>query len=367
MDYRDYSATDFAHDSFFIAWVKNADRESEAFWTDFLARNPQCSGAIDEARQLISLLDFNTDELQEQELDRMRNRLLGSLQAGKASALEVPGAPRVIQMHRKVNLTWIRRIAAASIIIPLFLASVFLAIDKFTPAGKVAGASDTLEIEKKVSASGEKSMVFLADGTRIWLNGDTRLSYARDFETKDTRDVYMEGEAFFDVAHNPEKPFIVHTSALKIKVLGTSFNVKSYSNDQTIETTLVHGKVRIEQSERKGNRINDIELAPNQRAIFNKESRSINIKEVVAESTGSWRRERLVFDEERMSSVIIQMEKWYGVDIHVEDRGGLSCKLTASIEKETLDEFLKLLQLTHGVSYSISGRNVFITGSLCER
>jgi transmembrane sensor len=366
MDYEDYSATDFADDHFFIGWVRNPDRESDFFWTAFLEKNPHCRSAIDDAREMISSLDFHTHELKEKEFDRMRNRLLGSLQAAKANAHELRDVPGVIPMRARSKGIWMRRIAAASIIIPLFSAGVLLLTQNFDRSNKYTGVLNADEMERKISPSGEKSMLFLTDGTRIWLNGNSKLSYARDFQTKNTRDVYLEGEAFFDVAHDARKPFVVHTSTIRIKVLGTSFNVKSYSEEETIETTLVHGKVSIEQSDEKGNRIGGIELAPNQRAIFNKESRLINIKQVGKENTGSWRQERLVFEEERMSSVIEQMEKWYQVKIHVEGSRQLDCKLTASIGTETLEEFLKLMELTHGIGYTVSGKDVFITGTLCK-
>src|SRR5690606_37889089 len=94
--------------------------------------------------------------------------------------------------------------------------------------------------------------LFLADGTKVWLNAASRISYGKNFGNGALRDVYLDGEAFFDVAHDPDKPFIVHTSSIQIKVLGTSFNVRSYAEDNTIETTLVQGKVRIEHPDQAG-------------------------------------------------------------------------------------------------------------------
>ena len=134
------------------------------------------------------------------------------------------------------------------------------------------------------------------------LNAASRISYLREFDHGATRDVYLEGEAFFEVAHRDNQPFIVHTSSLRIKVLGTSFNVKSYSEEETIETTLIQGKVRIEQSDSSGNRIGDIELKPNQRAVFNKQSKVIDVREVPETSSEAWKQNEMVFDGETIDN-----------------------------------------------------------------
>lgn len=363
MKYRDYSARDFANDSFFMRWVKNPDEASDWFWESFIRENPWSAPEIQKARELISLFDFSVHDLPEDASNSMRNSLLLALRAEKEEdrydkPLRNPG-------FSKAGNRWLR-VAASIIIVPLLSAAVFFLVKRIDDRFSLKGETETL-LEKRINPSGQKSVLFLVDGTKVWLNAASKISFAKDFNEHGTRDVYLDGEAFFDVAHNAEKPFIVHTSSIKIKVLGTSFNVKSYSEEKTIETTLVRGKVRIEQSDVRGNRVGDVELKPNQRAIFNKELKVINIKEVVADNAGSWKQDRMVFDEESIDNVLLQIERWYNVKIYVENRGKLNCKLTASIENESLEEFLRLLEVTHDIRYSISsGREVFLKGTLCE-
>lgn len=363
LKYRRYTANDFANDSFFIRWVKNPDEESDWFWNSFMKRNPASKIEIEKARELISLLDFPRHDLAEEELSSMRNGLLMALRAAKEEQRDQMSgrAVGVFGIHYK----WLR-LAAAIIIVPLVSVGVFFFMSGTDNQISSLKTGHESRVEKRVSANGQKSVLFLSDGTKVWLNAASKISYFKDFEEQGTRDVYLEGEAFFDVAHNEKKPFIVHTSSIKIKVLGTSFNVKSYFDEKTIETTLVQGKVRIEQSDVSGNRIGDVELKPNQRAVFNKESKVINIKEVVTDNSGSWKLERLVFDEESIDNVILQMERWYNVKIHAKNRGHLDCKLTASIEKESLEEVLKLIAVSHNIRYKISGSEVFLEGTLCE-
>jgi transmembrane sensor len=362
MRYRDYSATDFANDSFFIRWVKNPGEESDWFWKSFVNENPLCKAKIEEARELVSLFEFPTHELPQDEIRRMRNGLLMALHAQREEHKDNTFfAKGRFSNGRRICL----KLAAAIIIIPLVAAALFLI--KGNHGRILPGSTEQKNlVEKRVNPLGQKSALFLSDGTKVWLNAASKISYLQDFTQHDTRDVYLEGEAFFDVAHDAGKPFIVHTSSIKIKVLGTSFNVKSYAEEKTIETTLVHGKVRIEQSDVKGNRIGDVELKPNQRAVFNKESRIINVKEVAADNTASWKQERLVFEEESIENVIMQLERWFNVKIHAQGKGELDCKLTASIEKESLEEVLQLIEASHNVGYRIKGSQVFIEGKLCE-
>lgn len=361
MKYKDYSAKDFANDGFFIRWVKNPDEESDWFWKSFMKENPGCTEEIAKGRELISLFDFSVHDLPEASMDSMRTGLLMALRAEKEA--DIDNRPVNITAYSRAGYRWLS-LAAAIIVLPL-IAIIFYSINLKNDDSSIRQSFKST-IEKRVNPSGQKSVLFLDDGTKVWLNAASKISYATDFIAHPTRDVYLEGEAFFDVAHNSDKPFIVHASSIKIKVLGTSFNVKSYSEEKTIETTLVHGKVRIEQSDVSGNRIGDVELKPNQRAVFNKESKIINIKEVVADNSSSWKQDRMVFDEETIDNVILQMERWYSVKIHVKNKGNLDCKLTASIEEESLEEVLKLLEASHNIEYKIVENEVFIDGALCK-
>lgn len=363
LKYRRYSAQDFANDSFFIRWVKNPDEESDWFWKSFVKNSPSCKAEVEKARELISLLAFPSHNLTEDELNNMRNGLLMALHADKEEQRDQMSRPDTgfsgIGNYRI-------KLAAAVIIIPLVTVAFFYFSNRSDNQLSFPETGHESRVEKRVNAKAQKSILFLSDGTKVCLNAASKISYFKDFENQKTRDVYLEGEAFFDVAHNEKKPFIVHTSSIKIKVLGTSFNVKSYFEEKTIETTLVRGKVHIEQSDVEGNRIGDIELKPNQRAVFNKESKIININEVVADNSLSWKRERLVFDEESIDNVILQMERWYNVKIHVKNKGNLDCKLTASIENESLEEVLSFISVAHNIQYTISGGEVFLEGALCE-
>ena len=213
------------------------------------------------------------------------------------------------------------------------------------------------------------SEIKLSDGTIIWVKSGSNLRYPEQFEGK-KREVFLDGEAYFEVAHDAEKVFFVHTSDITIKVLGTSFNVKSYKDQNTIETTLVTGSVKIEKTNTPDEM--DIVLIPSERAVYDKKSgvvdivKSVDVGQVkVPERKTVPATTKLIFDETPFSEVFAQLEKRYHVKFHVNDQS-LTCKLTADVQQENLEEILKLLEVSHQVKYRISGDDVYVTGKLCN-
>jgi transmembrane sensor len=222
----------------------------------------------------------------------------------------------------------------------------------------------TAELSEVESATGQITMKVLPDGTRVWLNTQSKLKYPPEFGA--TREVELQGEAFFDVAEDKRHPFIVKAAGINVRVLGTAFNVKSYPGDPAVTTTLVRGKVSIKK-ERDQQDDRAIELKPNQQALFFHASKEITLTGVDAARYTSWTDGSLVFDDEPVADVFKRLERWYGVLVHVDDGVDTTCKLTARIDKESLKETLELLQSITGIRYRISGNEVFIEGNICSQ
>ncbi|SFW24774.1 FecR family protein [Sinomicrobium oceani] len=167
-----------------------------------------------------------------------------------------------------------------------------------------------------VAKSSEQKEFKLADGSTIFLNSESSLEISPQFN-KDTRTVKLHGEAFFDVARNEAVPFIVETAnGVQVRVLGTSFNVRSYPETETIETTLVSGKVEIYDYD---NPDPAAILAPKQKAVFRKKQKDIRVEKVVTDVITSWKEGILTFDNTPLNSVIKDIERWYGITVHIED------------------------------------------------
>lgn len=213
-----------------------------------------------------------------------------------------------------------------------------------------------------VSSEGEITIKVLPDGTKVWLNAKSSLQYDENFKELPVRSVLLEGEAYFDVAEDVEHPFIVHAEGVQIKVLGTAFNVKSYHGDPTVETTLVRGKVSIETRGAK----TKVELEPNQQAIFFHAGDTIELSHVKAKRFTTWISGSLEFEDLPVYDVFKSLERWYGVQIYMNDDGNTHCHLTARIDKESLAETMELIESITGIKYSISGKKVFIEGKICD-
>lgn len=215
---------------------------------------------------------------------------------------------------------------------------------------------------------GTRTNLLLPDGTVVWLNAGSVLTYPANF-TGEKREVALEGEAFFDVAANATHPFIVHTSTASIRVLGTSFDVKAYERDKTMETTLIKGSIEVTY------RRSRIILKPNQKLVVVREDTTVEkkeqrpevniIKPTIEVHTGaiietSWTDNKLIFQDEDFKALAEQMERWYGVTIAFDRRELENLRFTGTFQKETIRQALEALQLTASFKYSITGNQITI-------
>ncbi|MEX2234565.1 MAG: FecR domain-containing protein [Cyclobacteriaceae bacterium] len=210
---------------------------------------------------------------------------------------------------------------------------------------------------------GEKETIILPDLSTVILIGNSSLAYARDWENGALREVNLQGEAWFNVTKSEHKPFVVHAGDIDIKVLGTTFTVKSYEEDESAEACLLEGRIAI-QSKADNDR-DEIILTPNQKATFLKSSQKITLSQVTPDILTSWRSSKLVFEDERFGEIVESIERKYGVRIEMQDEVSKACRFSATIHHESLKEVLDLFASTSGLEYRISGKAITITGKLC--
>jgi ferric-dicitrate binding protein FerR (iron transport regulator) len=229
---------------------------------------------------------------------------------------------------------------------------------------------------------GSKSTVHLPDGTIVVLNAGSKLTYNKDFG-KELREVTLSGEGFFDVKRMSQKPFVIHTESINIKVLGTVFNVKAYPEDKRTETSLIHGSIEVTMK----NRPNDkIILAPSEKLVVENNTvvdktvtttKGTEIPEVsintlmsvnklryneadssVAET--GWVDNKLVFRDESFEDLVRKMERWYDVDIEISDARLREKRLNGTFEKETIDQALEALKILSPFRYEQTGNKIII-------
>lgn len=243
------------------------------------------------------------------------------------------------------------------------------------PAGPISGMIGG-EI---FTGNGSRTHLVLPDGTLVWLNAGSRIKYEKNFGT-DLREVTLTGEAFFDVAQNARKPFVIHTEKIDIKVLGTRFNVKSYPTEKTTEATLIRGSIEVSIKARPNERII---LKPNEKLVVANDDSTLHrtgpalhhgkieeslvaIRKPTYEShTGtiietSWIDNKLIFQDEEFRELARKMERWYGVSIRFDNLRQEELHFTGSFQTETIQQALEALKLSTAFKYTIEGNQITV-------
>ncbi|HEY4289951.1 MAG TPA: FecR family protein [Puia sp.] len=221
---------------------------------------------------------------------------------------------------------------------------------------------------------GSKSRVQLPDGTEVWLNADSRLTYGKDFGSR-VREVALSGEAFFDVQKDADHPFIIHTGALDIRVLGTAFNIRSYQNEKTSEATLIRGAIEVTMNsspERK------IVMRPSDRLVVQNEGniktsspakedtlywvKKVDVKENDKASLESvWKKNCLAFRNESLEDVAGRIEHWFNVKVDIQDEELKKMTYSCDFKDESLVQVMEALHLTGRFQYQIVNDSVIIS------
>jgi transmembrane sensor len=247
---------------------------------------------------------------------------------------------------------------AAFLFIPLLVASLFL----YHRNNSYEEIVSCAEIHAPI---GTRTNFYLPDGSTGWLNGSSSLKFPIRFNGK-SRDVKLVGEAYFNVTSNHNVPFIVSTKNIDIKVFGTSFNVMAYADEQTTEITLESGQVEI--FKKTNSIVKSIgKLKPNESCIYNFKSNSSSILSVNSSEKLSWLDGKLTFKYEPFGDVVRKINRWYNVNILIKDKLLESYIYYGTFKDETLDEVLKLLQLTAPIRYKDIGREINQDGTFAKR
>ncbi|MGZ8549263.1 MAG: FecR family protein, partial [Chitinophagaceae bacterium] len=234
-----------------------------------------------------------------------------------------------------------------------------------------------------VANNGSTSRSLLPDGTTVWLNAGSKLHYENDFNGT-TREVRLEGEAFFDVVKHPDRPFIVHTSGIDIKVLGTAFNVKSYPEDKNVETTLYRGLVEVSRQEDITEKA--IELKPNEKLILPKQAAKGEVKlseeKIVLEKQApegliitridstkkeserfetAWLYSRIEFRGDSFEELARKLERRFNVTIVFTDEKVKQLYVTGILKDETVDQAFAALKVAFPIKYKINNNEISVS------
>lgn len=254
--------------------------------------------------------------------------------------------------------------AAAALLILLVLNTVQLVHTPDKNDNRIAISSiDKEEICNIYTEKGTKAMVLLPDGSKVWLNSDSKISYPVRFPG-DTREVNLSGEAYFEVVSDSLKPMIVTTpKGYMVKVLGTKFHIRSYENDSYSKITLNSGSIKlICPSDKCDTECSEIGMKPNETVILGK----VEIPKVITQTVRTnsndvaWKRGELVFDRTPMSEAIKMIERWHGATFTVNNNALFNRKLTATFKTESLVQILEVIKMLTGIEYTIEDGNMVV-------
>lgn len=222
---------------------------------------------------------------------------------------------------------------------------------------------------------GHRSNITLSDGTRIIINAGSRILLPHEYDLV-KREIWLDGEAFFEVANDSKKPFFVHTFNLNVKVVGTTFNVRAYSGEGIIETTLLNGEVVLTRKEEQQDNKAGVTLNPNHKAIFinsrdakitaeiRKEFEFLRPGEILIsglinpESAISWTKGKLIFEDEYLDVIVQRLERYYGVEIRIENEELKNLKYTGTLKNVSVESTLKALQLTTSIKFKTEDNRI---------
>ena len=377
----------FIENPLFLKWIFNSGPTVETYWEQYLLEHPEEKDQLLELKILLAELKFQNDSLPLSEKDDLENNVRRTIEKDTrqiklrqlaqtfmkyaAVALVFTAIGGLIVYMNLGNENVYQEIARQAIVVPSSASGPLLITSNgknvnlkkssstvdYSQNGSVVLNNDSVlqaadekmnTMNQLVIPYGNQSRVVLSDNTVVWLNAGSRLVYPTRFTNK-TREVILVGEAFFEVSKNPQQPFIVKTSNLEIRVLGTKFNVSAYAEDNFIKTVLNEGSVALRLSGAKFWE-KDIVISPNQMASFDKTSSDTRISKVSAEAYSLWTKGIMNFEEVDFGRVIKQVERFYNISFTFSDPRmeamRISGKLDLKKSRKEVMEYLEKVSLT---------------------
>ena len=264
---------------------------------------------------------------------------------------ETPSKYHPVEEKRYVWST-LKRTAIAAANIAAIVSVIFLVKSS---GSKNSPAADMSKLEKKQNSKGTKSIIELSDGSKVWLNADSKIQYPPLF-AGNTREIYLDGEAFFEVSKNAQKPFIIHLANGTVRVLGTSFNVRAYDNEKVVETSVATGKVAFIPRYRSRKNEDTLFITPNNKVRYRFADEKIMLMPTVVTEDKAWTEGKLIFKAMTLQDITTELERNFGKKAVFLDDEAKGYVLTGSFRNNSLEEIMYYLSLskTKKIYYKIT-------------
>lgn len=396
-EYLQFTLEELIENRDFVAWILHGLHHKE--WETFLSENQEFKSTAKKARKIVELLRDSQDHLSENEIldiwknienfderTRKKNRQIKLHRIMRYAAILVfamliGGSAYWMLVQNQKSYTFTSSLDEKSVTQSrLFLAdgtTVNLEkknskIDLNAEQQVVIDNKQVIDLSKKsdvdnskmnevVIPFGKKSQLLLEDGTKVWLNAGSRMAFPTKFSGK-KREVFLEGEAYFEVAHNKDFPFQVNTGEIAIKVLGTKFNLSAYKTDKVVETILLEGKVGISERSALGFIKHETILAPNQKASFDKTDKSISVNnEPDVEFAIAWTEGWFKFSHQSLDDVLNKLQRYYNIQFVFDSDFSTADLITGKLDlKDSINQVMTALSDVAKIQYRVNGNQIYI-------
>ncbi len=360
---------DFLADESFCLWMRS--QKNVDGWEEWTLEHPKRAKLVEEARLWLLAMKVPNDDLSQEEVDvALQNAWMKIEKRERESKME-------IQLIQLWHTGWFRKIAAIFVIGLLsFYAytKYFTAEQLYYDYGQIVKGLDEDGLLEQINNSNRPQIVTLSDGSSVLLQPKSKLSYPKVF-TGNERNVYLSGEAFFEISKNPKKPFFVHANEIVTKVVGTSFRIKAYANQSDVEVLVRTGKVKV-NSEKNVDKTSqkEIVLLPNQALRFMRKERTfdkitdITTDKTINSSVKSIEQLSFEFTDIPVSQIFKTIEQAYSVEVDFPLKKLEKCHLTTSLSDQPLPEKLKIIckSIGNNTSYVMNGNQITILSEGCN-
>ncbi len=355
---------DFLANESFRLWMKT--QKDLDGWEEWTLEHPKRAKLVEEARLWLLAMNVPEDNLSQEQINT----------ALQATWMKIEQKEQGNKMEQKViqlwNTTWVRRVAVILVfgLLSLYAYDNFFTEKHYSVYDEIVSNPDADGLLEQINNSNKPQIVTLSDGSSVLLQPKSKLSYPKVF-TGNERNVYLSGEAFFEISKNPKKPFFVHANEIVTKVVGTSFRIKAYQNQSDVEVLVRTGKVEV-NSEKANQK--EIVLLPNQALRFVRKSQTfdkitdITLDKSISNSVKSIEQLSFEFTDIPVAQIFKTIEQAYSVEIDFPKQQLEKCHLTTSLSDQPLPEKLKIIckSISDNSTYTMNGNQITILSKGCN-
>jgi transmembrane sensor len=364
---------DFVFNRSFRNWVLDNPEADASFWEKWMAENQDKINLLHYSKSIVYAISVSRDTLSEAEINHEIGEILKKVAAHEGNKPEEHTIPDAPPSRKRIRYLAVVAAVAGLLVISFFLRNTRKAAEQSKQVSETSHISNEVSLDtEKLNDSDTAYQLSLPDGSNVRLGSKSKLNYSsKSFAGK--REVFLSGEAFFDVTKNPALPFVVHTKNMVTKVLGTSFRVRDYSTDKKAIVTVSTGKVSVYKSgnyiekNKPGDNSQGVIVTPNQQVVLdipNKQlSKMIIDKPVILETK---KQSELVFSSTPLSEVFKVLQDAYGIPILSDESVINTCSLSARMGNEGFFEKLDLICRAVDASYESIDGNIFISSNGCK-